>query len=148
MPVFFFDTLSLLSLLLLCFQAILGVDIVCQAKSGMGKTAVFVLATLHQLNPQPGEVRERSRCRCECPDSTSMYICMSQRHTCKPPCRPPAPVLLSYALLLLVGCRCFRELFNRTTAVYVRAPRDIFCPSPVQLLFLHNIIHTYTYIHT
>lgn len=29
----------------------------CQAKSGMGKTAVFVLATLHQLNPQPGEVR-------------------------------------------------------------------------------------------
>ncbi|CAM9162721.1 unnamed protein product, partial [Hapterophycus canaliculatus] len=36
--------------------AILGVDIVCQAKSGMGKTAVFVLATLHQLNPQPGEV--------------------------------------------------------------------------------------------
>lgn len=25
-------------------------DIICQAKSGMGKTAVFVLATLHQLN--------------------------------------------------------------------------------------------------
>mmetsp|Transcript_14206 Transcript_14206/g.34033 ORF Transcript_14206/g.34033 Transcript_14206/m.34033 type:complete len:436 (-) Transcript_14206:432-1739(-) len=32
-------------------QAVLGGDIVCQAKSGMGKTAVFVLATLHQLNP-------------------------------------------------------------------------------------------------
>ena len=32
-------------------QAMLGGDIVCQAKSGMGKTAVFVLATLHQLNP-------------------------------------------------------------------------------------------------
>ena len=32
-------------------QAVLGMDIVCQAKSGMGKTAVFVLATLHQLNP-------------------------------------------------------------------------------------------------
>jgi ATP-dependent RNA helicase UAP56/SUB2 len=31
-------------------QAILGGDIICQAKSGMGKTAVFVLATLHQLN--------------------------------------------------------------------------------------------------
>ena len=27
-------------------QAVLGMDIVCQAKSGMGKTAVFVLATL------------------------------------------------------------------------------------------------------
>ncbi|KAL7436162.1 hypothetical protein ACHAXH_006801 [Discostella pseudostelligera] len=32
-------------------QAVLGMDIVCQAKSGMGKTAVFVLATLHQLDP-------------------------------------------------------------------------------------------------
>ena len=30
-------------------QAILGLDVVCQAKSGMGKTAVFVLATLQQL---------------------------------------------------------------------------------------------------
>lgn len=37
-------------------QAVLGMDIICQAKSGMGKTAVFVLATLHQLNPTPGEV--------------------------------------------------------------------------------------------
>merc|ERR1712226_1636352 len=30
-------------------QAILGMDVICQAKSGMGKTAVFVLATLQQL---------------------------------------------------------------------------------------------------
>lgn len=30
-------------------QAVLGMDILCQAKSGMGKTAVFVLATLQQL---------------------------------------------------------------------------------------------------
>jgi len=30
-------------------------DIICQAKSGMGKTAVFVLATLHQLEPVSGE---------------------------------------------------------------------------------------------
>lgn len=34
-------------------QAVLGGDIVCQAKSGMGKTAVFVLATLHQLQSTP-----------------------------------------------------------------------------------------------
>ncbi|KAK8568527.1 hypothetical protein V6N13_106436 [Hibiscus sabdariffa] len=27
-------------------QAILGMDVICQAKSGMGKTAVFVLSTL------------------------------------------------------------------------------------------------------
>jgi ATP-dependent RNA helicase UAP56/SUB2 len=37
-------------------QALLGMDIICQAKSGMGKTAVFVLATLHQLQPTEGEV--------------------------------------------------------------------------------------------
>ncbi|XP_075247322.1 ATP-dependent RNA helicase DDX39A-like [Convolutriloba macropyga] len=30
-------------------QAILGMDVICQAKSGMGKTAVFVLATLQQI---------------------------------------------------------------------------------------------------
>jgi len=31
-------------------------DILCQAKSGMGKTAVFVLASLQQVEPIPGEV--------------------------------------------------------------------------------------------
>lgn len=30
--------------------AILGDDLICQAKSGMGKTAVFVLSVLHRLN--------------------------------------------------------------------------------------------------
>jgi ATP-dependent RNA helicase UAP56/SUB2 len=36
-------------------HAMIGVDILCQAKSGMGKTAVFVLTILHQLedNPKP-----------------------------------------------------------------------------------------------
>jgi superfamily II DNA/RNA helicase len=37
-------------------QAILGGDVICQAKSGMGKTAVFVIATLQQLQPVDGEV--------------------------------------------------------------------------------------------
>jgi ATP-dependent RNA helicase UAP56/SUB2 len=37
-------------------QAIMGTDIICQAKSGMGKTAVFVLATLQQLEPEEGVV--------------------------------------------------------------------------------------------
>jgi ATP-dependent RNA helicase UAP56/SUB2 len=31
-------------------QAILGSDVLCQAKSGMGKTAVFVLSTLQQID--------------------------------------------------------------------------------------------------
>ena len=31
-------------------------DVLCQAKSGMGKTAVFVLATLQQLEPVDGQV--------------------------------------------------------------------------------------------
>lgn len=33
-------------------QALNGRDIICQAKSGMGKTAVFVLSILHMLKPQ------------------------------------------------------------------------------------------------
>jgi len=32
-------------------QAILSMDVLCQAKSGMGRTAVFVLTTLQQLDP-------------------------------------------------------------------------------------------------
>eukprot|EP01132_Coremiostelium_polycephalum_P009132 gene9132-11189_t len=34
-------------------QAILGTDVICQAKSGMGKTAVFVLAILQQIENNP-----------------------------------------------------------------------------------------------
>merc|ERR1712042_343503 len=37
-------------------QAILNMDVLCQAKSGMGKTADFVLATLQQLEPVDGQV--------------------------------------------------------------------------------------------
>jgi len=37
-------------------QGILGTDVLCQAKSGMGKTAVFVLTVLQQLEPVDGEV--------------------------------------------------------------------------------------------
>lgn len=37
-------------------QAVLSMDILTQAKSGMGKTAVFVLATLQQLEPVDGQV--------------------------------------------------------------------------------------------
>eukprot|EP00800_Vazella_pourtalesii_P020418 TRINITY_DN7206_c0_g1_i2.p1 TRINITY_DN7206_c0_g1~~TRINITY_DN7206_c0_g1_i2.p1 ORF type:complete len:433 (+),score=85.22 TRINITY_DN7206_c0_g1_i2:138-1436(+) len=43
-------------------QAILGMDIVCQAKSGMGKTAVFVISTLQQLKPVDGEVHVLVMC--------------------------------------------------------------------------------------
>ena len=34
----------------------LGSDMICQAKSGMGKTAVFVLSTLHQIEPVAGQI--------------------------------------------------------------------------------------------
>ncbi|KAF2068264.1 hypothetical protein CYY_010411 [Polysphondylium violaceum] len=34
-------------------HAILGTDVVCQAKSGMGKTAIFVIATLQQIDNNP-----------------------------------------------------------------------------------------------
>jgi ATP-dependent RNA helicase UAP56/SUB2 len=35
-------------------------DILSQAKSGMGKTAVFVLATLQQIEPVDGQVGTRT----------------------------------------------------------------------------------------
>ena len=34
----------------------MGMDVLCQAKSGMGKTAVFVLSVLQQLEPEEGKV--------------------------------------------------------------------------------------------
>lgn len=34
----------------------IGVDVLCQAKSGLGKTAVFVLTILHQLEIEPKPV--------------------------------------------------------------------------------------------
>ncbi|KAL6944579.1 ATP-dependent RNA helicase SUB2-2 [Hanseniaspora osmophila] len=37
-------------------QSIHGTDVLCQAKSGLGKTAVFVLSTLQQIDAVPGEV--------------------------------------------------------------------------------------------
>ncbi|XP_055346918.1 spliceosome RNA helicase Ddx39b-like [Paramacrobiotus metropolitanus] len=37
-------------------QANLGMDVLCQAKSGMGKTAVFVLSTLQQIDPVDNQV--------------------------------------------------------------------------------------------
>jgi len=38
-------------------QAILGTDVLCQAKSGMGKTAVFVLACLQQIDTKDAAVK-------------------------------------------------------------------------------------------
>ena len=35
-------------------QAILCMDIICQAKSGMRKTAVFILETMQQIAPVDG----------------------------------------------------------------------------------------------
>lgn len=43
-------------------QAVLGQDIICQAKSGLGKTAVFVLAVLQQLDPVENQVDSLIMC--------------------------------------------------------------------------------------
>lgn len=57
-------------------QAILGMDVLCQAKSGMGKTAVFVLATLQQIEPAHGQVRVPTAAPpCpHCPTKPSFYL--------------------------------------------------------------------------
>ena len=41
-------------------------DILSQAKSGMGKTAVFVLATLQQIEPVDGQVRNITLINYDC----------------------------------------------------------------------------------
>ena len=46
--------------------AVLGMDILSQAKSGMGKTAVFVLATLQQIEPVDGQVRNITLINYDC----------------------------------------------------------------------------------
>merc|ERR1712038_1931379 len=43
-------------------QAVLGMDVLCQGKAGMGKTAVFVLATLQQIEPVDGQVSVLGMC--------------------------------------------------------------------------------------
>ena len=62
-------------------------DVLCQAKSGMGKTAVFVLSVLQQLEPVAGQVaaviichtRELAfqvNCPCLCPSISLVHsIC-------------------------------------------------------------------------
>ena len=43
-------------------QAIVGTDVLCQAKSGMGKTAVFVISTLQQIDVVAGEAQVLVMC--------------------------------------------------------------------------------------
>ncbi|KAI7288497.1 ATP-dependent RNA helicase, partial [Hortaea werneckii] len=43
-------------------QAIVGTDVLCQAKSGLGKTAVFVISTLQQIDAVAGEAQVLVMC--------------------------------------------------------------------------------------
>lgn len=61
-------------------QAILGMDVICQAKSGMGKTAVFVLATLQQLEPVDGQVSVLVMCHTR---ELAFQICKEYERFCK-----------------------------------------------------------------
>jgi ATP-dependent RNA helicase UAP56/SUB2 len=45
-------------------HAVLGLDVLCQATDGTGKTALFVLATLHQLEMDAREVTVIVLCSC------------------------------------------------------------------------------------
>ena len=61
-------------------QAILGMDVICQAKSGMGKTAVFVLATLQQLEPTDNQVSVIVMCHTR---ELAFQICKEYERFCK-----------------------------------------------------------------
>ena len=63
-------------------QAVLGMDIICQAKSGMGKTAVFVLS-LHQLEPVDGGVISYCATRASSPSRSRAVRALSRPSLCE-----------------------------------------------------------------
>eukprot|EP00824_Muranothrix_gubernata_P003381 TRINITY_DN141_c0_g1_i2.p2 TRINITY_DN141_c0_g1~~TRINITY_DN141_c0_g1_i2.p2 ORF type:complete len:346 (-),score=95.05 TRINITY_DN141_c0_g1_i2:2331-3317(-) len=63
-------------------QAVLGMDVICQAKSGMGKTAVFVLAVLQQMADD--EMEGDVKCLVLCHTRELAYqICHEFERFCK-----------------------------------------------------------------
>ncbi len=62
-------------------QAILGMDVICQATSGMGKTAVFVISVLQQLEVTSGEVGALVLCHTR----ELAYQVRVRRAACRPP---------------------------------------------------------------
>ena len=74
-------------------QAILGMDVICQAKSGMGKTAVFVISSLQQLEPVDGQASAGQGARGR--GGREQGGKRSEKHTLKLVCRA-APQLPSY----------------------------------------------------
>lgn len=74
-------------------HAILGMDVLCQAKSGMGKTAVFVLSILQQLDVKPGEVSAIVLCHTR---ELAFQVCstgdlgVARPHAPRPATRPGA----------------------------------------------------------
>lgn len=59
-------------------QAILGMDVICQAKSGMGKTAVFVLSTLQQIEAVAGQVAALVLCHTR---ELAYQVCLKDSNT-------------------------------------------------------------------
>lgn len=89
-------------------------DVICQAKSGMGKTAVFVLSTLQQIEPVAGQVAALVLCHTRelayqvwvsiwTSESYTLYILRTW--SCSPwyICQWPS-WLVSYILIIWVGC--------------------------------------------
>ncbi|CAF3149405.1 unnamed protein product, partial [Rotaria sp. Silwood2] len=61
-------------------QAILDTDILCQDKSGMGKTSIYILATLQQLQPVDGQVSTMVLCHTR---ELAFNICREYERFCK-----------------------------------------------------------------
>ena len=71
-------------------HAILGMDVLCQAKSGMGKTAVFVLSVLQQLDGKQGEVSAIVMCHTrELAFQVCVYVCTPGAPSQPSPLRTP-----------------------------------------------------------
>ena len=101
-------------------QAILGMDVICQAKSGMGKTAVFVLSVLQQLEPKDKEVAALIICHTRelayqvrsLPELSSWHL------LCRPPQLPTKPDVASVLKSLL----CRRSATNSSASARTCRP--------------------------
>lgn len=88
-------------------QAILGMDILCQAKSGMGKTAVFVLATLQQIEPVDGQVS------CALGPDSYIDVCLPFIFTTETPTGSDAGIKLHWNVTFVLKCKKNNLIFKK-----------------------------------
>jgi len=118
-------------------QAMLGADVLCQAKSGMGKTAVFVLSILQQLDPQRGNVQALIICHTR---ELAYQICTEfNRFSVHLPKDPPVKTTVFYGGIPVT--QDIETLRHEVPTIVVGTPGRIKELVQRRLLDLSNVSH-------